>query len=114
MQITECVRTMLPRDSFQDVIISIDVGSADELARLLFPHIEDHANSVSRGASVSAIQSIFPSRICNAIEESELRIWERSQLRQDTTDCVAMEGLCCVRLRVQYDAAIVMVGDIYP
>jgi hypothetical protein len=114
MQITGCVRTIIPRHSFQDVIISIDVGSADELARLLFPDTEHHASSVSEGASVSAIQSIFPSQICDAIEKSELRIWERSQMRQDSTDCVAMEGLCHVRLRVQYDAAIDMVKGIYP
>lgn len=53
-------------------------------------HVADHAYLTLKGASTLAIASIFSQGVCNAIESSQLRTWERSRLRLRTTDCVQM------------------------
>ena len=51
----------------------------------------DFAYFTLRGASVSAIESLFGTSTCEGINESELRSWEKNQLLLDTTDCVTMQ-----------------------
>ncbi|KAF1994493.1 hypothetical protein P154DRAFT_527053 [Amniculicola lignicola CBS 123094] len=108
LQTTECVRMNVPRRNFQDVIICIDVGPAREFARILFPQAshkmlfpndaedgqaKDTTSFTLNGASAQAIELIFAPRIRKAIENSNLRKWERERgdLRIDVTDCVMME-----------------------
>jgi hypothetical protein len=145
LQITECVRTNLPHQSFQDGMIWLDVGPAVEFAKILFPasrhmsipspgngyeemvdsgldigklnaivsevfrsdlRVEDYAYYSLHGASVSAIRTVFGDRISNAIENSELRTWEKQHLLIETTDCVKMQlsrkkphyGVVCLRI----------------
>lgn len=52
---------------------------------------KDFAYFTLRGASVSAVSSTFSAEICEGIESSELRVWERDQLLVDTTDCISMQ-----------------------
>ncbi|KAH2835848.1 hypothetical protein KXV85_005017 [Aspergillus fumigatus] len=46
---------------------------------------------ILRGASISAILSVFGPRIWGAIEKSQLRKWEKDNLSEETTDCVSIE-----------------------
>jgi hypothetical protein len=135
LQVTECVRTNFPRHNFQDAIISLDIGSAFELARALFPQASYFAGPLSdehetteqdncayvtlKGASVSAIKSILHSRIHDAIEKAQLRSWEKDCLLLETTDCVRMEMRRSepqhgtLRLRIEFLHGIRIVKDLY-
>lgn len=60
---TQSVWAKLPHQSMQDAILHLNVGSARELARLLFPHMSQKVHSVlwpeassSSGAAKSVIQ----------------------------------------------------------
>ncbi|KAB8212681.1 hypothetical protein BDV33DRAFT_211038 [Aspergillus novoparasiticus] len=79
----------------------------------------DFAYFTLRGASVSAIASVFGSDICEGIKDSELRNWEREQLLVDTTDCVTMQiwraqphhGI--IRLRIGFYAGVNLANRLY-
>jgi hypothetical protein len=172
-QTTQCIQTNVPYDGYQDTIIRLDVGSALELADLLFPSASqkiasvlsmstrlipqtsgsevsldpnnlqnsfsefgtkdriklptcsanypgaDFAYFTMRGASVSAMRSVFGADICEGIENSELRHWEREQLLIDTTDCITMQ-ICRsqpqdgnIRLRIGYFAGLNLANQLY-
>lgn len=153
LQTTECVRTGLPQQDFQDGIIRLDIGSASEFARILFPEtshiaicrgepvdsciegptenlemseqhhgtstVEDHGYFTLKGASVSAIGLVFNQGVCDAIESSELRAWERAHLLLETTDCITMNlhrrdpNHGTVRLRIGFLSGIHMAHNLY-
>lgn len=46
-----------------------------------------------RGASVSALSTFFGAYIFQALDESELRKWEKENQKLETTDCVEMQLL---------------------
>jgi hypothetical protein len=81
--------------------------------------VEDSVLSIFQEASVSAISPIFGSRIGNAIEESQLREWEKANSSHDTTDCVSMEihpqqphnGI--FRLRIGFVAGTYIANKLY-
>lgn len=52
---------------------------------------EDRGHFTLQRASVSAISSTFSPCVCDAIEKSQLRAWEKNNLLLDITDCVTME-----------------------
>ncbi len=68
---------------------------------------------------MSTLASLFHFRICDAIEKSQLRSWERDCLCQDITDCVTLEmdstepehGV--LRLRTDFTRGISIVKDLY-
>jgi hypothetical protein len=53
--------------------------------------VVDNAYFTLKGASISAIVSLFTSKIREAIEASHLRAWEKEVHLLDTTDCVEMK-----------------------
>jgi hypothetical protein len=140
LQLTDRVRTRIPRESFQDAIISIEISTAEQLVKILFPQMEDFAvlpscEEVSdqavrvqtettardrlcfegvnalftlKGVSVSDVRSVFPPSICDALDKSQLRTWEKEHLLLESTDCVKIEihrkkpQHGTIRLRVGY------------
>jgi hypothetical protein len=68
--------------------------------------LDDNGYFTLQGASISDISTIFGSQIYRAIEESQLRGWETSNLLLKTTDCVVLDisrthpyaGVMCLRL----------------
>jgi len=94
LQTTESVRAKLPRKNFQDGIIWLDIGFASDFARTLFPQstfdTNDNDHFTFKGAHSATILSIFDPRIRDAIEASQLRLWEKKHGLYDTTDCVTM------------------------
>ena len=68
---------------------------------------------------MSALTSLFHFRICDAIEKSQLRLWERECFSQDITDCVTLEldpaepehGV--LKLRTDFTRGIPIVKDLY-
>lgn len=104
LQTTECVQASFAQNDLTDGILRLEVGRADELARFLYPQVvlpppEEHADALTkdnarftlRGASTSAIRCVFPSRLCEVIDSSELRAWERENHLLNATDCVTLE-----------------------
>lgn len=81
--------------------------------------IEDNAYFTLRGASVSAIASIFTPYVCHAIECSELRLWELDQLLLETTDCVTLNvwrsqpRFGFLDVRVGYSLSISFLNNLY-
>jgi hypothetical protein len=51
----------------------------------------DQACYTLQKASTAAVASIFSEKIYDAIESSQLRLWEKDNLRINTTNCVQME-----------------------
>ncbi|KAH6870217.1 hypothetical protein BKA58DRAFT_297799, partial [Alternaria rosae] len=124
LQVTECVKTKLPKHNFQDAVISVDIGPAREFAETLFPGSafpvdpelngrqigsdtmralaqagtetlqDEHLCFTLRGASFAAIKALFPPQIYNAIEKSRLRTWEKDHQLHTYTDCVTMVVRC--------------------
>ena len=66
-----------------------------------------------------AVFSIFPSRILQAIESSQLRLWEKAQGFFDKTDCVTMKvsrkrHQCgTIRLRIGFLGSLDISGILY-
>jgi hypothetical protein len=117
-EVTERVKMSFPRRDFEDAIIYLDVGRAKEIASILFPHakystimpssgkevnnvevtaedlscIEGEGNGyfVLEGECVSTMRSVFHPQICDAIDKSQLRAWEKDHLCLNSTDCVRM------------------------
>jgi hypothetical protein len=116
---TQCVRTSFAQNDLRDGVLWLEIGRANDLAHTLFPqvniplsepHTDEHSGDNAyfslRGAAISAINSIFPVRICEAIQSSDLRARERENSLLETTDCVTMKvfgadprcGVICVRI----------------
>ncbi|KAL2784140.1 hypothetical protein BJX66DRAFT_317156 [Aspergillus keveii] len=126
LKTTQCIQMAIPRPNQSDAIVRLDVGFNCELIKALFPtaweklaslhglgsltqsteHIYDNGYFTLQGASISDISTIFGSQIYRAIEESQLREWEASNLLLKTTDCVVLDisrthpfaGVMCLRL----------------
>jgi len=90
------VRSRYPRVSRGDAIISLDLGSNRDPVSPVFQ--DDNS-----GAYVAKIAEVFGDRIANAVEESDLRQWEKQRGHMDRTDCVKM--LYRVELRIRDDDA---------
>lgn len=101
---TECVRATIPHGQLRDCVLVLSIGQADGLVETLFPavvlpldeevpdeQVRDGGYFTLKGASLLAIESIFSQRICEAIEASELRAWEKAHFLSETTDCVIMQ-----------------------
>ncbi|KAJ5416137.1 hypothetical protein N7465_004832 [Penicillium sp. CMV-2018d] len=79
----------------------------------------DFAYFTLRGASVAGIRSVFSASICEAIEESELRRWEKHHLFTEVTDCISMQlwraesqrGL--IKLRVGHYIGVNLANKLY-
>jgi hypothetical protein len=85
----------------------------------LFTKSGDHAYYTLKGASISAIRKIFSPRVCDAIEQSDMRAWEKQHLLIDTTDCVQMEisrkspHHGTIRLRIAFFLGMDIVNQLY-
>lgn len=120
LQTTECVRASFAQNDFKDGVFYLDIGRAIELASILFPdvvlplseehpggNILDNAYFTLKGASISAIISLFSSRIWGGIDASDLRAWEKENYLLDTTDCVLMN---IIRSDPQRGTVIIRIG----
>lgn len=137
LRTTECVGMKLPKQNYQDAIISVEVCLTEDLIKTLFPSACERILSLAslysseecvqknnnqdffQEASVSAISPIFGPRIGNAIEKSQLREWEKADSSHDTTDCVSIEvqpqqphnGI--FRLRIGFIAGTYIANKLY-
>ncbi|KAJ5971783.1 uncharacterized protein N7479_001701, partial [Penicillium vulpinum] len=131
---TECVRSKIFYNR-QDIAICLDMGCAFKLTDILFPfasqkilsalsqsHSEYQANFAYftlRGASFYGIQSAFGAAICEGIDNSELRRWEKYHYISEVTDCVTMyiwraqphRGL--IKLRLGHYTGVNLANKIY-
>ena len=79
----------------------------------------DNAYFTLRGASVSAIRSIFTTKIYDAIKCSELRIWEIENSLLETTDCLTLniwrsQPQCgFIRFRIGFSSGISILNDLF-
>lgn len=97
-EITDCVRSRFPRGRDDgDAIIWLDLGSVG---------ISPLLHNSRRSIGTTHIREIFGDTIANAVEESDLRKWEKRIGRMDTTECVKTKLFCHVELRIAYDTAI--------
>ncbi|RAK98697.1 uncharacterized protein BO80DRAFT_151362 [Aspergillus ibericus CBS 121593] len=87
-EITDCVRSRFPRGrSDGDAIIWLDIGSVGTLPLL--------HNSES-GIRTDQVRAVFGDTISKAIDESDLRGWEKRNGRMNTTECVKVKPLYIV------------------
>ncbi|KAF2185279.1 hypothetical protein K469DRAFT_665560 [Zopfia rhizophila CBS 207.26] len=49
LQTTDCARTSVPRQNFQDAIIRLDIGHAREFTRILFPEHQVSTSKINTG-----------------------------------------------------------------
>lgn len=138
---TECVKMKIPRQNYQDAILSLEVGIDDE-SELLFRNIfqdwmlhrdssrKSQSGSITsfnlqnsghgvlklENASVLAITT-FGSRVDNAVRESQLKKWENENA-SEYTQCLAMEinpqtyyGI--IHIRVGFIAGTHMASQLY-
>lgn len=92
------VRSRYPRvKSGGDAIISLDLASAKNLLSMLWEEGQF-------GARVASIPDVFGDCIANAIEESDLRKWEKMNGQVSTTNCVKVRYH--VELRICYDTNV--------
>lgn len=132
---TQCVKTTFSQREFKDAVIVLDIGRACKVAEVLFPtlvlplsrnsedsqaeQVRDNAHFTLKGASTAAMESVFSPRICEAIEASELRAWEKAHYLHDTTDCVTMKVFrapphaAFISVRLQYFSARPMLVELY-
>jgi len=115
MTTTELVRTDVPNMVFEDCLVFLEVGLAQDIISQLFPADKrtltpscckfvnltlavrrlttykgpDHFSLA--GASVQAIFSFFGPYLSQAIDESKLREWEKETGQLETTDCVEVQ-----------------------
>ncbi|KAI1134809.1 hypothetical protein F5Y05DRAFT_416966 [Hypoxylon sp. FL0543] len=97
---TGSVRMDFPSINSQDCILLLDVGDVDHFESVLFPtafrmpalsNLRKFSYTL-RGASLAAAALIFGSQLYEAIDTSQMRIWEKDKKRPtDTTECIAME-----------------------
>ena len=118
---TTCVRMKLPVHGFLDSMIYIDVGPADEFIEILFPQAKatKGRHLTKKGASIQEVIKLFTPDICQYIEGSEQRIWEKEHQLLDSTGCVTMElddqdpsyGTICVR--IAFDSTMSILTSLY-
>lgn len=93
----------LAQNGVDDSVFYLEIGNAEQFACILFANalrflpqehagrvLEDNAYYSFKGASVSGIALLFSPDICEAIDASNLRAWEREHFLLETTDCVTM------------------------
>lgn len=84
-----------------------------------FVNVGDCAYITLRGASVSGVTSIFTPYVCDAIECSELRLWELEYSFLETTDCVTLNvwrnqtNFGFIRLRIGFSMGMSLLNDLY-
>jgi hypothetical protein len=111
---TEVVRTDVPKVVFEDCLMFLEVGLAQNLISELFPAdkrmitpscckfmFSTFSGSTSNyegpdhysltGASVEAMFAFFGPYLFQAIEQSKLREWEKEEKRPETTECVEVQ-----------------------
>lgn len=129
---TECVRTIFAQEDLQDGILLLDIGRADELAKILFPnivltlsevypdeHTKDGAYFTLIGASIQALISLVPPRLYEAIDTSDLRAWEKEHFLLETTDCVTLKAFRekphrgILSIRIGYVAGFLILSELY-
>lgn len=71
-----------------------------------------------KGASVKAVASLFSQNVCDAIESSQLRLWEKDHQMLDTTDCVSLQVWRCspcrgvIGLRIEFKLGMDIVNEL--
>lgn len=121
------IKTFLPSQCQQDVLVELDIVQSNTLGMSLFPSFDASYSPTDgegemelsfQGASVGAFSSIFPLGICKAIDESELREWEKDHRLMAETNCVSMklnhrQQHWKLRLRVGFFAFCLIINDLY-
>ncbi|KAJ9644786.1 hypothetical protein H2204_001248 [Knufia peltigerae] len=132
---TECILGSYNSGVTLDGIVTFNVGKALDLVRILFPgatlpppqeqtpegwYTTDTAYFTLTGANISGLLSLFPPEICDAIEASELRAWEREHFLTETTDCVTLK-VCrtrlyqgCLSVRVGGEVGLSILDRLFP
>ncbi|TQB68884.1 hypothetical protein MPDQ_002657 [Monascus purpureus] len=97
-EITDCVRSRFPRGRSEgDAIVWLDIGSNGAL-----PFLPTYRS----GIEMEQVRAIFGDAIYDAVDESDLRKWEKRNGRLSTTECVKMKVFCHMELRIGYDTTI--------
>ncbi|KAJ6027478.1 uncharacterized protein N7446_003930 [Penicillium canescens] len=96
--ITDCVRSRFPRGR----------GDGDAAIWLDIETIGIHPLLCGSGPGVltTQIKKVFGDTVAYAIEESDLRKWEKENGLLDTTECVKVKRFCHVELRIACDTTI--------
>ncbi|KAK1981041.1 hypothetical protein LZ30DRAFT_721446 [Colletotrichum cereale] len=95
--LTDGVRSTLSRTQmYDDVLMSLDIASEPSWLSTLFP---------DGTVRVHEINSIFGSRIADAIDRSQLREWEKENGLIDHTECVKLTYNVKLRLSSRLDVA---------
>lgn len=120
--LTECAVAILPDGVYQDILLWLDVGLRNRLAIELFPEAQQQLTITQSGsrvtleaASVSALETVFPAVLTEAINQSQLRQWERKGHVEDATACVRLtvgpgsldHGTLCLRLAYTLCSSII-------
>lgn len=96
--LTDSIRSKYPRGRKGDGIISVDIASEESWLRSLFP-------GQGVGVRVDAIEPIFGRDVASAIEQSELRSWEKRNGLVEWTNCVMLTYT--VKLRIVFGSRVV-------
>jgi hypothetical protein len=80
-----------------DAIISLEIASEDNWLHKLFP-------GLGTGVSVNGILPHFGHHIAEAIDQSELRKWEKRNGYNDRTNCVQLTYT--IKIRIGYEDGI--------
>ncbi|KAK0755175.1 hypothetical protein B0T18DRAFT_400801 [Schizothecium vesticola] len=123
---TEVVRIDVPKVVFEDCLMFLEVGLAQDLISELFPADKrmitpsccpDHFSLT--GASVETIFAFFGPYLFQAIDQSKLREWEKEEQRPEITECVEVQlrdptsrhGI--LKLRIGWSLAHGLVNSLY-
>ena len=93
---TDCAVTIQPYGCYDDYILRLDIGLGDGLMDTLFPTEYQRSSSLVSGqqtirpALMSAVESVFPPNLLNALKESQLWKWENT-CKLLVTNCVQLE-----------------------
>ncbi|KIW13805.1 hypothetical protein PV08_08997 [Exophiala spinifera] len=131
-RLTECVQAAFALDYLIDGVFNLQIGAADKIAAILYPNIKldistnyasdsvkDDAYFTLIGASIKAIKSFFPKDLCDAIEASDLRDWEKTHFLLESTDCVVTHisrtkpHIGTISIRVGYALGVLLLNKLY-
>jgi len=94
------VESRYPRDKSGDAFISFDLESDRGPVAALLDALLDGDNPVAE------IPEALGHAIATAVDRSDLRTWEKRNGRTDTTNCVKINTIYHVELRICNDGAI--------
>ena len=101
--VVDCVKCISSRNPNEgDSVVWLEIGPDEHILSTLFDGHE-------RTASLAKISDVFDKRIVTAIENSDLRKWEKRNGIEDRTECVTLEYR--IKARVANDLTIV--NDLY-